>query len=141
MPLLETNVSKLELDANRENISALSAFVERFLSAYKIPEERRQKFLMAVDEAITNIVLYAYPDSAGKISVEAKEENGRLEISIVDKGIKFDPTEVPDPELEVPIEERQIGGMGIPLMRRFCDSLRYTRENDSNKLVLVISKD
>ena len=73
-----------------------------------------------------------------KYSTENSAEEGkRLMIQIMDWGIAFDPLSLPEPDIEAPIEERKIGGLGIYMMRNIMDEVLYKREGDRNILTLV----
>jgi anti-sigma regulatory factor (Ser/Thr protein kinase) len=89
------------------------------------------------DELLSNIVRYAYlDDEAHQIEVEIDASTGRLKITIVDDGIPFNPLEVDTPDTSLPLEERQIGGLGIHLVINIVDELTYERDGDRNIVVL-----
>ena len=93
---------------------------------------------LAVGEAATNIVSYAYPEEeAGTIEIECRLENERFAIVLRDSGQPFDQTKPTTPVLEGPLEERQIGGYGRFLMRQCLDDLSYAREEGRNVLTFV----
>lgn len=123
--------------ATSGDIEALSNGVELELRGLGIPEERLQELLMAVDEAITNIVMYGYDGEAGPIRITVKRGEGCVTVEIVDGGREFDPTKHPAPRLDVPLEERQIGGMGVQLMRRMTDGMEYRRKDGFNHFTLM----
>lgn len=127
----------IEKTATDQNIRVLSDFAENALRDLHIPENPRQELIMAMDEAVTNIVSYAYGAEKGKIRLEIGHEGECLKLEIVDQGKEFDPTTHPEPDLNVPIEDRPAGGMGIELARKLTDRMRYFRENGDNHLVLI----
>ena len=95
---------------------------------------------MALDEALTNVVLYAYPkDCRGTVGIHLSRDGNTITAEIVDHGKPFDPTAHPAPDITLPIEQRPIGGLGIHLVRNLVTSLRYYREQGENHLVLTTS--
>ena len=89
---------------------------------------------LAVEETIGNIIDYS---GAKEIILTATCNEDDLRVSITDDGKPFNPTEFPDPDLNVPNEERQAGGLGIMYMRRMSDHMNYRREGNHNILELV----
>ena len=95
--------------------------------------------LLAVDEAITNIVLHGYRGRAeGKIEVSVERDGSDLVIGLYDDAPPFDPATVEPPDLTLPLEERPIGGMGIHLMRQNLDGITHrAAEGGGNELFLI----
>ena len=93
---------------------------------------------LALEEAVTNVMLYAYPGrDDGKVIVECAKVNNRLIFTITDSGIPFDPTQQKEVNVTLSAEERAIGGLGIHLVRQLMDEVRYRREEEKNVLTLV----
>ena len=80
---------------------------------------------LAVDEACTNIALYAYPERKGYIRLTCWLNHDDFVISIEDKGKPFNPCSVPPPELDAKLDDRKVGGLGIYFMRKFMDEISY----------------
>ena len=134
------NVLSLEKEAQRDNLGELFAFVEQALAGLNTPASERDKIMMALDEALTNVVLYAYPeDCRGTVGIQLRRDDNTITAEIVDHGKPFDPTAHPAPDITLPIEQRPIGGLGIHLMRNLMTSLRYYRKQGENHLVLTKS--
>jgi len=132
------NAHSLEIAALRENLPELFAFVEQTLTSLQAPAANRDKLMMALDEILTNVVLYAYPgDQRGSVSVCIYRNGHGITAEVVDHGKPFDPTTHPEPDVTLPIERRPIGGLGIHLTRKLLTQLRYERENGENRLVLL----
>ena len=83
-----------------------------------------------------NIVSYAYKDGNGFVEVGTRIEDGVLEISFKDAGVRFNPLEKEDPDITLAIEDRPIGGLGIFLCKQMMDDIRYTYENGENRLTM-----
>lgn len=127
----------IEKNAIAENIEEMSNLSEAALRKFNMPEDRLQELLMALDEVITNIVIHGYSGRGGALKIIIQGEKDHVSVELVDNGIKFDPTKSPEPDLDVPIEERKIGGMGVPLVRKFTDELRYRHVDGENHFVLI----
>ena len=135
------NVLSLKKEALRDNLEELFAFVEQALTNLNMPAPDRNKMMMALDEVMTNVVLYAYPeDQRGTVGISIFRNDNTITAEIVDHGKPFDPTAHPAPDITLPIEQRPIGGLGIHLMRNLVTSLRYYREQGENHLVLTTSR-
>ncbi len=132
------NALSLETAALRENLSELFAFVEQSLTTLNTPAASRDKLMMALDEALTNVVMYAYcEDHPGTVGIHIFRNNNTITAEVLDHGKAFDPTMHPVPDTTLPIDQRPIGGLGIHLMRKLLTDLRYYRENQMNRLVLT----
>jgi anti-sigma regulatory factor (Ser/Thr protein kinase) len=134
------NVLSLEKEALRDNLEELFAFVEQALTSLGAPSSNRDKMMMALDEALTNVVLYAYPeDQRGTVVIRIWRNADTITAEVVDHGKPFDPTAHPAPDITLPIEQRPIGGLGIHMMRNLATGLRYYRAQEANHLVLTTS--
>ena len=106
------------------------------------PARRIMEIELAVEEALVNIINYAYPDQDNG-DVELKcglEDQERFIIEIRDSGVPFDVGSQSDPDLDANIAERKIGGLGIFLVRKMADEMQYKREGEENVLTLLILK-
>ena len=130
----ECIIEKRALAGNIEELSTLSDLA---LKKFNIPENSRQELMMALDEAITNIVLHGYSAKKGDIRIVIGRENDYVSVELIDSGKKFNPTRHPEPDVNVPIEERKAGGMGVQLMRKFTDGMRYHHNDGKNHFILT----
>ena len=94
---------------------------------------------LALEEAIANVIMYAYPkDEDNKpILLTAEYKNGELDFILSDKGTPFDPTKVPEADVTLPVEDRPIGGLGIFLIRKIMGEVTYQRIDGENKLKMT----
>lgn len=100
----------------------------------------KQKMELACEEAIVNIISYAYDNKAGEIEIECARVRGRFEITLRDWGTPFNPIDVEiNPQFGTPIKERKIGGMGIYLIRKIIDEVSYQRNGLENILRLAFN--
>ena len=128
--------------AKLESLEAFMRFVIGSTKDAGFPDKRVQEIELAVEEALVNIINYAYPDREdGDVEITCGlDGDGRYVIEIRDSGIPFDVGAQSDPDLNASIAERKIGGLGIFLIRKMADEMHYQREGDQNVLTLVILK-
>ena len=130
---------RLLLKNSVDQISLLPAFVQEAVKASKLNSELEGSLNLALEEAVTNVVLYAYPEGTeGDVIVDAAVTDKALTFTITDTGKPFDPTARPDVDINAGVEDRPIGGLGIHLVRQIMDDVRYERRG--NKNVLIITK-
>jgi serine/threonine-protein kinase RsbW len=93
---------------------------------------------LAIDEAVTNIIIHGYQGVPGIIELEVRRDGERLLVTIRDQAPLFDPTTVPRPDLSIPLDRRPFGGMGVHLMRESLDGIHYRAlPGGGNELTLV----
>ncbi len=93
---------------------------------------------LAVDEVMANICQYAYQKPPGEVLVQVESSQGRFVVDFIDEGIPFDPLTVEEPDIHASIVDREVGGLGIFLVRRVIDEVHYKREGSKNILSLVL---
>lgn len=120
-----------------EQIPTLSEWIE----GLGIPDDLNMQINLALEEIVSNVMLYAYPGKSGQVLVESQklkvEDGEQLIFTITDSGIPFDPTQKEEVDTTLSAEERPIGGLGIHLVRQIMDDVRYERMEDKNILTLV----
>ncbi len=94
---------------------------------------------LAMEEILVNICEYAYPDAPGAMEITWIKEINHFIIEIKDSGIPFNPLALEKPDILVPLEDRKIGGMGIPLVRNIADDIKYERIKNQNVLTLIMT--
>lgn len=95
---------------------------------------------LVTEETLVNVFKYAYPHGEGNVRLRCMAEGDRFIIEVTDRGVPFDPTARPDPDVTSPLEERPAGGRGIYLAKKLTDEMRYSREDGRNILCLFIRK-
>lgn len=133
-------MKKLELEASVDSIEKITDFINAELEAMDCPMKAQMQIDVAVDEVFANIANYAYEGAKGGAVVcfEAQDDPRGAVITFVDRGIPFNPLESKDPDTSLSAEERQIGGLGIFLVKKTMDEMRYERRGEEN--VLRITK-
>ena len=120
------------------NIPVVTAWIDEQLEALNCPLKAQMQMDIAIDELFGNIARYAYGDTEGDASVRFAfdEATGTAEISFVDSGVPFNPLEKTDPDVTLSAGDREIGGLGIFMVRKTMDKMEYRYENGSNILTI-----
>lgn len=119
-------------------ISKLEPFIDNIGEELELPPDVVYNLNLALEEAVSNIVLYAYPGKTGQdIRIQAHTEGHSLLLTLTDSGIPFDPTKVKSTDVTLPAEERPIGGLGIFLIKSLMTEMRYQYKEGKNILTLV----
>ncbi len=127
----------LELNNDIAEIPQLSAFIDTFAEEAGIDFSLVMSLQLALEEAVVNVMEYAYPKgTVGKVLVTASVEGDDLEFVICDSGKAFDPTAKAEVNVDLGVEDRPIGGLGIHLVRNIMDSVAYERKDGKNILTL-----
>lgn len=121
----------------RNDIQQIPTLAE-WIEGLGIPDELSMPINLALEEIVSNVMLYAYPGTHGQVIVEyIKVNNERIIFTVSDTGIAFDPTKKEEVDTTLSAEERPIGGLGIHLVRQLMDEVRYERIDDKNVLTLI----
>lgn len=128
---------RFELNASSEVLSPFRKELRQILSGEGWEKKTVEEVLLAVDEALTNVIRHAYQEKAGKIEVFAQASPEKIEIILEDHGRRFDPTQVPPPKL--PCERP--GGLGVHFIRTIMDQMIYEgHDPETNRLHLIKHK-
>jgi serine/threonine-protein kinase RsbW len=103
-----------------------------------VDDETLYDVQLAVDEACTNIISHGYRDmDPGSIILDLEIEPGRLTVSLTDFGHSFEPSSAPVPDVDAPIEERELGGFGLFFIQQSMDDMDYRVTEDGNRMTLT----
>jgi serine/threonine-protein kinase RsbW len=121
-----------------ENLSYIADFVAQAARQAGLDERAMYGIQMAVDEACTNIIEHAYGgEGKGSIRLICQNQPEGLQVTIYDQGIPFDPAQVPELNTQAPLDERQVGGMGLFFIYRLADRVEFTfGAPQGNQLIL-----
>ena len=132
---IETEVALDEREPRR-----IAQLFERFGRENRLPEQMVQRVQLALDEVVTNVVNYAFPDDAqdAEIRVGIRLDDERLRIRVEDNGAPFDPlSEAEEPELDLEADLRPVGGLGIHFAKVFVHTLEYEYVDGRNRLTFI----
>jgi len=132
----EDMMKKLELEASLENLNKALAFINTELEQHECPQEIQGKIEIAVEEIFVNIASYAYSPGNGDLVIFISVTDN-IKIKFEDTGKPYNPLAKPEPDLNKPLMERDIGGLGVFLVKKLMDKVEYNRVGDKNVLVMI----
>ena len=119
-------------------LALVYSFIEKETVRAGLDESLRKQVKLALEEAVTNVILYAYPEKKDQdISIDLSVTDGRLKIDIADTGLPFNPLEKEVPDVTLSEEERPIGGLGIFLVTQLMDDVQYHFLAGKNILTMI----
>ena len=131
----------VQFSAKFEFLDEIREFVGEIARAGGFSDKEVYNIQLASDEAASNIIEHAYEGvQDGKLEISCGVKGNAITIILVDHGEPFDPSEVPTPDLKADLSERKIGGLGIFLMRKLMDEVRYDAEPGKSRNTLTMIK-
>jgi anti-sigma regulatory factor (Ser/Thr protein kinase) len=132
-------MATITLPAHLDSLTRGLTLVVECAIAAGFPQARITEIELAVEEALANICLYAYPDRSGEVEVRCvRDKTQHFLIELIDTGIPFDLLSRPVPDLTLDTAQRQTGGFGIQLILALMDHVTYHREGERNILRLAV---
>jgi len=126
----------LKVPASDDRLYEVQDFVNAELEENDCPTTTQLLIEISLEELFVNISHYAYPEGNGWAEIHVGVENGVMELTLIDGGIPFDPLAKPDPDVTLMAEDRQIGGLGIYMVKQKMDAMEYQRKDDKNILTI-----
>jgi anti-sigma regulatory factor (Ser/Thr protein kinase) len=131
----------LTLKNDPAEIGRLVDLLEAFGPQSGLTDDATFKLTLALDEIVANVVRHGFDDDREhRIEVKVTVDDRTVTASVEDDGLEFDPREAPVPDLDLPIEMRKPGGLGMHLVRATMDSVEYRRQDGRNILTIVFSR-
>ena len=133
-------MKQIIVDAEIKNVEKVTDFVNAVLERYDCPVKAVMQIDVMIDELFSNIAYYAYAPEKGTAAVSVEMEEAPLSavITFTDHGKPFDPLTLQEPDVTQSAEERKIGGLGIYLVKKTMDSIRYEYKDGQN--ILTVKK-
>lgn len=132
-------MDSITLTADLDALAKISAFITEASELCGLDERATWQVQLAVDEAATNIIQHAYDqDVPGDLTIGWACDQQRFVITLRDNGRQFDPEAVPTPDITSPLEERQVGGLGIYLITRLMDEVRFDFHPQEGNLLTMV---
>ena len=129
---------ELTLPNQKSEVTRLQDQLELFAGQRGLSKRVLHEAQLALEEHLTNILSYGYDDQLEhQIKVRVQLNAAELRVEVEDDGHPFNPLEQPIPDIEKPIEERPIGGLGIHMMRKSLDGIEYRRVDGKNILEMI----
>ena len=121
----EEPVTDLSVKASLENLQEIRSFIDRVGASLVVNKSALDDLRLAVDEAVTNVVIHGYKETEGMVELHMHAEGDAVFIRIRDRAASFDPSQVKAPQLDTELKERPFGGMGIFLIRKMTDEAEF----------------
>lgn len=131
-------MNELTLSATLENVAKVTEFVDEQLEARGCSMKAQMQIDIAIDELFSNIANYAYNPTVGPATIRVSVDGDPLAVTIlfIDKGIPYNPLEKEDPNIGLSAEERQIGGLGVFMVKQLMDDMSYEYRDGQNILAI-----
>ena len=131
-------MKELEIEATDKNLPKVLAFIDEELEKAQCPMRVQVQIDVAVEEIFVNIAHYAYNPEIGtaKVRVEVLGDPPSVDITFIDDGVPYDPLAKEDPNVKLSAKERKIGGLGIFMVKKNMDDVRYEYLDGHNILTL-----
>lgn len=131
-------MKEVTINATLQDIRQAADFIESELTSLNCSEKIRHQIAVAVDELLANVINYAYEKDGGKcrVSFSYNDAAGDAVIRFTDRGIPFNPLMVEQPDVTLSASKRQIGGLGIFLVRKLMDDIAYRYEDGCNIITI-----
>ncbi|MBR1453626.1 MAG: ATP-binding protein [Lachnospiraceae bacterium] len=131
-------MKELVVDAKIENLTEVIEFLNKELDSVGCDEKTKAKIDIAVDEIFSNVANYAYKPVDGKVAIRFDDIKEKMEVEIVfiDGGKPYNPLEKKDPNVNLTLEERDVGGLGILIVKKSMDEVLYEYKDNKNMLTI-----
>jgi len=131
----QVEIKKIRLQNQLNELESITQYLDELASLWDLSIPFTMTLNLVLEEAFTNIVNYGYQDDKNhEIEIIFEKQNNRLLISLIDDGVPYDPTLTADPDINLSAEEREIGGLGVFLIRKMMDKVNYQRQEGCNIL-------
>lgn len=129
-------MKEMKIPALVENIETVTEFVNEYLESLDCPLKIQMKIAIVIDEIFSNISYYAYGEEKGEviIRIEKRENPYGVQLTFLDHGMPYDLLKVDEPDISLSVDERQIGGMGIFMVKNIMDEISYEYADGQNVL-------
>lgn len=132
---------EITLAAIVDEFPRAAEFIEEILTESGFSMKKILEVQLAVEEACTNVINHGYEGGEGSIRITSEAQSDHLVMTLEDEGPQFDPTTVGEPSLTGDVDERDVGGMGVHLIRSFVEDLKYEFVDGKNTLTLIVKRE
>ena len=132
---------ELVIEAVVDNLDDVNLFVHKSIEQFEVSKRTLMQLDLVIEEIFVNVASYAYAPNTGsvKILIEVKEEPLTVSLTFIDSGVPYNPLEKSDPDINLSVDDRQIGGLGIFLTKNLVDDISYKFIDGQNILQLTKS--
>ena len=126
-------MNELSLAATLSNLSTVQNFIRANLGD-SYPAKFLMQLELVVEEIFVNIAQYAYAPNAGSVRLSVHVDDDAVTLTFIDSGLEYNPLEQPEPDVNLPLEDRAPGGLGIFLAKKLVDNISWQRVDNQNCL-------
>lgn len=129
----------VKIPAMVENWDEIYESLKKFIDEIGVDCKEKNDILVSAEEIFVNVAKYAYPDLGGDVLIDAEfyPQSGVLYLKFKDQGVPFDPTKMQNPDINQSAQERKIGGLGIFMVKKMTDDMKYFYKDGSNNLLVI----
>lgn len=128
----------MKIESDPAELAHVSAAVEEIGRRESWPSDLVSRVNLVLEELALNIITHGYDDSRHEIELSLTSEPDAVTIEVQDEGRPFDPlNDAPQPDVDAPLEDRAVGGLGLHLVRTMMDELHYERDQGRNRLTVI----
>lgn len=129
-------MQEIVVEAKIDNLPQVTEFITSVAEEFGANARTLMQIDLVTEEIFVNIASYAYKNQTGQvtISLDMHENPARLDVTFTDEGVPYDPLAKPDPDVDLPLEERGVGGLGIFLVKKNVDEISYEYKDGKNCL-------
>ncbi len=127
----------LRVGRKLSEVSRVNDDIALLWQAHRLPDDGKLDVLLSIEEVLTNIIRHGSEGTGNAIVVRANRDADEIEIELEDDGPAFDPLSYPPPRLDLPLQERQRGGLGIHLVQCLMDRVKYERREGRNRFTMA----
>ncbi len=131
-------MTELTLAAKTENLDEVLDFVNEQLEAQGCSMRAQLELDIAIEELFVNIANYAYMPEEGSVTIQVAFRDDMVSVIFIDGGTPYNPWDRPDPDVSLSAEERQIGGLGVYMVKKSMNHVDYIHQDGKN--ILTIQK-
>ena len=132
------HIKTYKVQATTENYKSFYTWLEDVCSKWNLSNDITNKINMCAEEIFANVSFYAYPDGVGDIEITIQQNDNDVLLRFTDSGFGYNPLEKPDPDITLPPEDREPGGLGIFMTKQMSKEIYYERKDNKNILTLIL---
>lgn len=136
-----SQLATLRIPADTDRLAAVRSFVRQTAAAHGVRPDAVPDMVQAVDESVCNVIVHGYRGGAGFVEIGVHRQGDDLVVRLRDQAPPFDPNSMPAPDLELPLEARRPGGMGVHLARQLVDEVRHRLPPGSGNELTLVKRD
>lgn len=132
---------EFKIAGSLEGLEELTERLEQLARSWNLSKQARFELNLVLEELCSNYIEHSGEACKGEVKIKLCRSSSEIVITLSDSGPPFDPTKMPPPDLQLPLAERQCGGLGLHFVRHFTDQISYSREKSQNIVTIIIKQE